>query len=204
MPSSIAPERQAVFLNVPYDRSYERNFIALIASLVAIGRKPRCVLELPEHGQGRLPRLMRHIRKCKASVHDLSRVGTPPRFNMPFELGLVYSIKTLHKSENYHFVLLESTPHRLGTTLSDMDGHGPLIHEGRPSGVITCMIEAFAPKGAPSPNEIYALYRRLLRVADSLRHDYHRSTVFSKPIFEALVASASLLASTQGMIRPTP
>ena len=36
-----------VFLNVPFDKAYERQFVALIAALVAIGRTPRCVLELP-------------------------------------------------------------------------------------------------------------------------------------------------------------
>jgi len=36
-----------VYLNVPFDKAYERQFVALIAALVAIGRTPRCVLELP-------------------------------------------------------------------------------------------------------------------------------------------------------------
>jgi len=41
-------ERRSVFLNVPFDQAYEPIFVALITSLVALGRNPRCVLEIPE------------------------------------------------------------------------------------------------------------------------------------------------------------
>ena len=81
-----------MFLNVPFDHSYERFFIGLIASVVAVGRTPRCVLELTEYGSGRLTRLIHHIGSCSLSIHDRSRVGTPARFNMPFELGLAIGI----------------------------------------------------------------------------------------------------------------
>ena len=79
-------EKRSVFLNVPFDGSYERIFVALISSLIALGRNPRCVLEIPETGQGRLVRILQLIRACPVSIHDLSRVGLPVRFNMPFEL----------------------------------------------------------------------------------------------------------------------
>ena len=197
-----SPDPDAIFLNVPYDKSYEPKFIALIASLVALGRKPRCVLEIPELGQGRLRRIVRHLQLCRASVHDLSSVGAPARFNMPFELGLAYCLNILSTSEEYDFVLLEKTPHRISRTLSDLDGHSPFIHEGTPAGVITCMIEAFAGRGAPSPNAIYSLWRRLMPVSRELKRKYRRTTVFSKPIFESLVVSASLIASAQKMIPP--
>jgi hypothetical protein len=46
------PERYVretdVFLNVPFDAKYEKQFVALIASLISLGRIPRTVLELLE------------------------------------------------------------------------------------------------------------------------------------------------------------
>ena len=43
-----------VFLNVPYNRSYERTLVALTAALVAVGRVPRLTFQIPDVGQGRL------------------------------------------------------------------------------------------------------------------------------------------------------
>jgi hypothetical protein len=87
--------RRSVFLNVPFDESYEPLFVALISALVALGRIPRCVLELPEMGSGRLARILQLIRSCSISIHDLSRVGLPVRFNMPFELGIAVALSRI-------------------------------------------------------------------------------------------------------------
>src|SRR5258707_9226459 len=59
MPSRREPRSRRVFLNVPFDKSYEPLFVALISALVALGRMPHCVLELPERGRGRLVRIIR-------------------------------------------------------------------------------------------------------------------------------------------------
>src|SRR3972149_2701488 len=104
----------AVFLNVPFDTRYEPLFVALIATLTSIGRKPRTVLELPEQGQGRLSRIIEPLEACQVSLHDLSRVGPPARFNMPFELGLAYAVRRYDPTEKKRsLVLLESVNHRL-------------------------------------------------------------------------------------------
>src|SRR2546422_5167170 len=103
--------RRSVFLNVPFDEDYEPLFVALISTLVALGRIPRCVLELPETGQGRLTRILQLLRSCRVSIHDLSRVGLPVRFNMPFELGIAVAISRL--SGQHQFIMLEARHHRL-------------------------------------------------------------------------------------------
>src|SRR5437773_1359790 len=102
MRSRRLAERRNVFLNVPFDQRYEPIFVALICSLVSLGRNPRCVLEIPETGMGRLARILRLIRSCPVSIHDLSRVGLPVRFNMPFELGIAFTVARLEK--NHAFV----------------------------------------------------------------------------------------------------
>lgn len=89
---SAPTDQQSVFLNIPFDREYSPLFVAIIAALTGLGRKPRCVLEIPASGRDRLGRIFELLSGCGSSIHDLSRVALSgplqvPRFNMPFELG---------------------------------------------------------------------------------------------------------------------
>src|SRR5438874_677148 len=83
----------SVFLNIPYDHSFENLYLAYIAGVSAYGRVPRATLEIPSSAR-RLDRILDVMTECSYSIHDLSRVeldrSAPltPRFNMPFELGL--------------------------------------------------------------------------------------------------------------------
>src|SRR5437016_717783 len=92
--SRSSPFDRSVFINIPYDSKYERLYVALVAGIVCLARQPRVVLA-DVSGDVRLDRLLRMIRSCRVSLHDLSRTGvsqTPagrvPRFNMPIELGM--------------------------------------------------------------------------------------------------------------------
>ena len=101
----VKVDEQSVFLNVPFDKGFERLFVSLVAAIVALGRTPRCVLEVAERGDGRLNRIHELIQKCRVSIHDLSRIGTPVRFNMPFELGLAYSLMKM--GGNHDFIITQ-------------------------------------------------------------------------------------------------
>ena len=116
-----------VFINIPFDAKYERQFLALIAGIVGLGLNPRSVLEIPP-SHDRLTGLLEIIRQCPNSIHDLSRVELSrgralrvPRFNMPFELGLAVGIVLGQGSHEWR--LLETVPHRLNHSLSDVDGY---------------------------------------------------------------------------------
>jgi hypothetical protein len=41
-------DQAQVFLNVPYNRSYERTLVALTAALVALRRVPRLTFQIPD------------------------------------------------------------------------------------------------------------------------------------------------------------
>ena len=204
MSSRIFPDDRAVFLNVPFDKGYEPLFIALIATLISIGRIPRSVLEISDSGQGRLRRIMKQMEACKVSLHDLSRVGNPARFNMPFELGIAYALRTYRSSQGrYLFVLLESERHRLGKTLSDLAGHDPAIHDGKPMGMISAVLDSLGPpRAAPSPRVVYSLWKDLMKVSRALKTEHRRDTVFSRTLFNQLVASATELAVKAELINP--
>jgi hypothetical protein len=190
------PDDTAVFLNVPFDRAYEPLFVALVAALTALGRTPRCVLEIPDHGQGRLNRIMEHLESCAVSIHDLSRVGMPARFNMPFELGLAYAIRTLSMPQSpYRFVLLEKIPHRLNRTLSDMAAHDPGIHQGKPLGMISCVLDALGTgKLGPAAEEVHDMWRTLMKAARRLKDAEGKDTIYSAALFKRLAAAATELA----------
>ncbi len=130
-----APEGPNVFLHVPFDSAYERLFTALVSGLIALGCIPRCAVEIVESGEGRLNRIYRLLGESQYSIHDLSRVQgstrrREARFNMPFELGLAYSLRK--EKRTHQFLIFEEVRYRLTRTLSDLNGFDPQIHDGEP------------------------------------------------------------------------
>jgi hypothetical protein len=188
-----------VFLNFPFDKSYEPLFVSLIAALVALGRTPRCVLEVPETGDGRLVRIFRLIRSCPVSIHDLSRVGLPVRFNMPFELGIAVALARIDK--DHDFIMLEAERHRLQRTLSDVNGIDPGIHSSTVKGIISCVLSHLGkPRGNPLPRQVENIHRQLWKTVPFLKRTHGRSNIYSRAIFGELVGGAILLARKDGLI----
>ncbi len=192
-------DEKSVFLNVPFDQAYESLFVALVAALVSIGRKPRCVLEIPDLGTGRLARIISHLRQCAVSIHDLSRVGVPARFNMPFELGLACAVAELRPPHAY--VLLEKQQYRLDKTLSDVKGRDPFIHGGGVRRLIGCILDSLKSRtNNPDPEVVFRLYRNLSVVAPALKRRYRAQNLYTRSVFEELVAAGTVLATRAGLI----
>lgn len=199
MRSGREANRRSVFLNVPFDQGYESLFVALISALVALGRVPRSVLEVPEHGDGRLARILHLIRSCPVSIHDLSRVGLPVRFNMPFELGIAVA---LSRFEGRHkFIMLEAKRHRLQRTLSDTNGIDPGIHNATARGVISCVLSHLGkPRGNPAPETVARIHQQLWKTIPFFKRTHGRANIYSRSIFGELVAGANRLARKEGLI----
>ena len=189
-----------VFLNVPFDRPYEPLFLALIASIVAVGRTPRSVLELPEMGRGRLSRILDHMAACAVSFHDLSRAGVPSRFNMPFELGLACALSELKGQHAY--ALFDRERFRLHRTLSDLDGRDANIHNRSVRRMITCVLDVLDTRNGASPLQVFRLYRRLSLAMSELKRQYRVPHVFSPSLFRRTVAVAVELAVADRLIEP--
>ena len=191
--------RRSVFLNVPFDKGYERLFVTSIGVLVAIGRIPRCVLEIPETGDGRQARILDLIQSCSLSIHDLSRVGSPVRFNMPFELGIAF---TLARTKNNHgFVVLEAERYRLQKTLSDMNEIDPGIHNSTAEGLISCILSGLGkPQGNPAPEMVARICRRLWKTVPPLKQKHRRDTIYSRAIFYELLEVAIELTKNEGLV----
>jgi hypothetical protein len=197
------PNPKGVFINAPFDERYEPLFITLIGTLVFLGQEPHCVLEVREKGEGRLARILGLIRACRISIHDLSRVGTPVRFNMPFELGIACALKLLHPLE-YEVFVLDATAYRLDRTLSDYKGRDPLIHHGTSDGLLGCLFDAFISTNAPSPGEVRRALHVLDRIAASLKREVKSDTLFRASLFHSLVMAATDVAIDFDFIEPQP
>ena len=190
-----------VFLNVPFDKTYEPVFIGLVGALVHLGKRPTTVLDLGGSLAPRMDRLISAIRDNAFSVHDLTRVelsGTGaaavPRFNMPFELGLAVAVSLIDRRQPRHsFVLLESKRFRLQRSLSDMNGYDPFIHNGTQGGAVRAMVEAFSEAGAEDMGAARRLVRRLGQVAERLKRTHRVRTVFNRTICGELIDAATRL-----------
>ena len=199
MRSGREANRLSVFLNVPFDQDYEPLFVALISTLAALGRTPRSVLEVPEQGDGRLARIFGLMRRCSVSIHDLSRVELPVRFNMPFELGIAVALSRIERS--HKFVLLEAKRHRLQRTLSDVNGIDPGIHNAAVKGVISCVLSQLGePHGNPDAKTVASIHRELWKTIPSLKAIHGRTNIYSRSIFTELVEAATRLAKKEGLV----
>lgn len=189
-----------VFLNVPYDRGYEPLFVTAVATLVGLGLKPRTVLELPETGQGRLGRIQAHLEACRVSVHDLSRVGTPVRFNMPFELGLACNLARY--GSRHAVIVLERVRDRLDWTLSDYRGADPLIHGGSCDRLMIRLMDALVVPGAvPDLARMRRLRRHVRSVAEAIKKSTRSRDLLTRLSYLALVDAAIEIAKREGLIR---
>ena len=163
MPASPKP-RADVFLNVPYDKPFQNLCLAYISGISALGLVPRATLELPS-GARRLDRILKLIRGCQYSVHDLSRVEldrkrpATPRFNMPFELGLSVAWARI-SAEKHTWFVCESRVRRLSKSLSDLDGTDAHIHSATVKGVFRELCNAFVAEDRhPTIQQMGKIYR---------------------------------------------
>ncbi len=204
-PKKPRPEPTQVFLNVPFDDEYRDLLLALVCSIVCIGKQPRSALEVRETGIGRMEKIMDLIIGCGYSINDLSRMPGGkeklPRMNMAFELGIVYAMEYTKRGK-YQWFLLESKLHRLSKTLSDLAGHDPRIHSNKPAAIIKIVVEWFKPLTEgfkfPTPKKVLKVFEDLKALIPKLREEH-----CGEPPFEELVYAAGRIAEKKRVI-PKP
>lgn len=197
------PDETSVFLNFPYDPSYEQNYVALLTGVIGLGRKPWTALEIVEQGEGRLRRIFERMEYCKASIHDLSPIGRRRRFNMAFELGLAFALKRYQERHDYHVLILEKMSGRMRDTLSDLDGFQPLIHNGSPRQLLLRLLDAFGTTEIDPPiGALVAIQREVTRAAERLKKKHRRKDIYTPTIFRSLRATTLALVRDIGLIAP--
>ena len=156
------PDRNAVFLNIPYDEEFRSLYIAYIVGLCQLDLVPHLASEIPG-GDRRLNKIFKLIQSCRYSIHDLSRVEVSvaptavPRFNMPLELGMTITWQNLHPSRHTWFVW-ESEPYRLQRSTSDLNGTDANIHNGKPEDVLSGLRSALGRDRPPPVTQMLKVY----------------------------------------------
>lgn len=157
---------KSVFINCPFDEKYVEILYAITFAVVYSGFIPRSALEAVNSGEERLDKIVKIVRECGLSLHDISRVerveaGALPRFNMPFECGIFYGAMSLgskvHKKKQ--FLVLDSEPYRYQRTMSDIAGKDPQCHKDDPLQAIACVRSFLNRKdgGIPLPGDQHFL-----------------------------------------------
>ena len=114
----------------------------MIFAITIAGYQARCALEENDAGDIRFDKLRRLIADSDYTIHDLSRVelgaNELPRFNMPFELGLMMGAKHFGgpKQRNKRACIMVAEDHVMPRYLSDLGGNDPEAHGDNPREVI--------------------------------------------------------------------
>ncbi len=203
MPLKPQIDSHRVFLNVPYEDSYQKVFLGLLSALVCLGRKPVIVAEVPDEGKGRLPRIYDELLRSRVSIHDLGCVDvSPPRFNMPFELGLAWTIQRHFSRQRYEVYVLESKKYRLQETLSDWNGIDPKIHEDDPSKAIAAVLDCLGRHHLElTVREVLHVYKGVCELLDDFKAKHAGDSVYSARIFREIVATMVLMAKDAGFLK---
>jgi hypothetical protein len=195
---SVQPN--TVFLNIPYDDRFRRQYLAYIVGLTQLGLEPRATLGIAG-GERRLDRILALIQSCRYSIHDLSRIEidrnppSTPRFNMPCELGMTITWQKLNPSRHTWFVF-ESRHRRLQKSLSDLDGTDPNIHGATVEGVMRELCNAFVRRGPhPGVPEMMRTYRRVSGLLDGVLKTAGTDNPFEARVFKDLCFVARAQAS---------
>ena len=173
-----------VFINCPFDESFEPLFRAIILTVRALGFVPRCAREWEGEAEPRILRIARGLAESKYSIHDLSRFqGEGPdnlaRLNMPLELGMAMGIQYLRALEGLgRHNWLHLTPRNFlhNRFVSDLSGYDGGTHEGTPATVIGSVaawlkVQPEASSSAPAPAAILNVYPVLCKLLERARQD---------------------------------
>ena len=168
-----APVRNSdVFINCPFDDDYLPCFEALLFVITISDYRVRCALEDDDSGDIRFDKLCRLIADCDHTIHYLSRtqlgdVGLP-RFNMPFELGLMMGARCFGSKQQRQkrACVMVAAPFVLPRYLSDIAGNDPIEHSNQPKNIIRIVRDHFHsdPKGRALPgaqhfNDLFDSFR---------------------------------------------
>ena len=191
--------KDAVFLNIPYDKQFTEMFLAYVVGIRAYGLIPRATLEIPG-GVRRLDRIAALIRGCTYSLHDLSRVELDlvppptPRFNMPFELGLAVAFHWPHSTKHTWFVL-ETEKWRIQKSLSDLNGTDVYVHGGTVDGVFRELAKAFIRlTRQPTVRQLRTIYQEIKDTLPKFLDAAGSEDPFQARVFQDISVYAGVLA----------
>ncbi|MEO1151471.1 MAG: hypothetical protein AAFW83_10865 [Pseudomonadota bacterium] len=175
---------QSVFVNCPFDKSYDFIFNAIIFVIYDCGYIARCAKEEDDSGSVRAQKIYDLISECRYGIHDISETklcekNSLPRFNMPYELGLFIGCKELgfKKSKTKRTLVFDVEKHRYQKFLSDFSGQDIKAHSNKPELAIKGLRDWFgtSPDGriVPGPTKLVDRYNKFLAILPKLADEFH-------------------------------
>lgn len=156
----------SVFINCPFDERYKTLLRPMLFTLVYAGLIPRIASEKSDSLEQRIEKILRLIKECKYSIHDLSRLKAERakeffRLNMPFELGIDYGCRRI--ANNYlrtkRSLILEKNRYDIQKALSDLNGVDIKSHNNNPRRAVRALqhwlIETVGLRDTESPSVIW-------------------------------------------------
>jgi len=126
---------QQVFLNVPFDKRYQKLLDALVFAVHDCGLVARCALGQDDSGEVRVEKIYSILAATRFGIHDLSRTTLDsrfrlPRFNMPFELGVFLGARKFGggRQKRKSCVILDRDRNRYQVFCSDIAGQDIRAH----------------------------------------------------------------------------
>ena len=188
--------RKRIFINCPFDKEYRKILNPLLFTILYSGFEP-AISETKSSSDIRINQIKKIIKDSDFSIHDLSRcrqkkLSDPPRFNMPFELGL--DIGCLEYGNNKQrmkkILILEKEKFFYQKFLSDIAGQDIRNHNNKPIEVIEIIRDWFSTlfekKKFDGPDIIWNYYNDF---TDSLikrleKEGYKKDRVLKLPFTE--------------------
>jgi hypothetical protein len=137
------------------------------------------------------------MKSCQYSFHDLSRVELDrvnpctPRFNMPFEVGLVLGWLKASGRRNHTWFVFESVNRRLSKSLSDLDGTDAYVHDGKPRGIFRELGNALVRSAdQPTVEQMNAVYTDIRAASPVILKNAGAKSLFEARVFRELVVLA--------------
>jgi len=139
-----------IFINCPFDKEYRKLLSPLVFTILYSGFEPE-ISETKSSSDIRIIQIKKIIRDSDYSIHDLSRcrpkkISDPPRFNMPFELGLdIGCLEYGNKKQRKKKILIhEKDKYFYQKFLSDIAGQDIRNHNNKPIEVIEIIRDWFS------------------------------------------------------------
>lgn len=160
-----------VFINCPFTSDYRPLFDCIVFTVLACGFHPRTALEAADGSDVRMDKIVRLIKESTYRIHDLSAVELDeanglPRFNMPFELGMVIGCKKAagRAFASRSVLILERTRYTTQKCLSDIAGQDLRAHGGAPRTlcriVRSWLAQESGRQNIPGENLIFSAYQQ--------------------------------------------
>ena len=143
MPVDGVQFKNNIFINCPFDTEYMQMLRALVFTIIDCDFEPRIASEREDAGEIRVSKIKKLIRESCYSIHDISRMepikkDDPPRFNMPFELGLDLGCRDFGNSKFHEktCLILEREKYRYQRVISDISGNDIKSHNDEPEDLV--------------------------------------------------------------------